>query len=332
MPESTPTEPPPSPPPPSSAKTPRLGLAIGALLILLLLTLGWVWLSGQGTPDGAGDAFDAALPTPGTAAGAMDPAAISGTPPATPGVEEYQEPALPTTAAGSTPEQLKVKVLSKHPHDPSAFTQGLLLKDGELYESTGLEGRSSLRRVDPATGEVRQQIEVPAEFFAEGLARVEDRLLQLTWQDGVAFEYDQESFEKQGEFKYDTEGWGLCYDGQRLVMSDGTSTLFFRDPDTFERIGEVPVTLAGAPQAMLNELECVGNQVYANVWQTDTIVRIDPSTGAVGAVIDASGLLTPEERSRADVLNGIAWDPARGTYIITGKLWPWLYEVQFEPK
>lgn len=323
---------PPNPSSPSTSGPPRRSLAIGVLIVLVLLALGWVWLSGQRPPDALSDPpFDAALTTPGTDVGSPE-LAIPGVPVGTPGFEEFHGPELPTVAVGTAPEQLKVKVLYKHPHDPAAFTQGLLSKDGELYESTGLEGRSSLRRVDPATGAVRQQIEVPAEYFAEGLARVGDRLIQLTWQDGAAFEYDRETFEKQGEFKYDTEGWGLCYDGQRLVMSDGSSTLFFRDPDTFELIGQVPVTLAGAPQAMLNELECVGNQVYANVWQTDTIVRIDPSTGAVGAVVDASGLLTPEERAQADVLNGIAWDPALGTFIIAGKLWPWLYEVQFEPK
>jgi len=310
-------------------------VVIVALLVLLAVVAGLVWLTGQGDPSAAEQ------PSPATSSGPEATAAvavgspdlaIAGVPPGTPAFEEFHGPVLPTVAAGSAPEQLKVKVFVKHPHDPTAFTQGLLFKDGELYESTGLNGQSSLRRVDPRSGEVRQEIDVPAEYFAEGLARVGERLIQLTWQNEVAFEYDRETFEKQGEFAYDTEGWGLCFDGARLVMSDGSSTLFFRDPETFALVGQVPVTLAGKPQAQLNELECVGNQVYANVWQTDTIVRIDPGTGAVGAVIDASGLLTFEEQARADVLNGIAWDPALETFLITGKLWPWLYEVQFEPQ
>ncbi len=318
MPESNASPPPADPP--VSARPRRTGLAIAALVGLVVLVAGLAGCTGRDRPGDGG-------------AGSGTEQAAELNPVATPDFSEHDGPELPTTAAGSAPEQLKLKVLAKHPHDPTAFTQGLFLHDGELYESTGINGQSSLRRVDPRTGEVRQKIDVPADFFAEGLARVDDRLIQLTWQNHKVFEYDRASFEKTGEHTNETEGWGLCYDGERLVMSDGSSTLFFRDPDTFAPIGQVPVTLAGQPQDMLNELECVGNQVYANVWQTDTIVRIDPGTGAIGAVIDAAGLLTPDERSAgADVLNGIAWDPALETFIITGKLWPWIYEVQLEPK
>jgi len=270
--------------------------------------LAWVWL-GRPPSSGGEDRAPAAAP------GARN---------------EYEGPDLPAVAVGATPEALRVAVVGTRPHDPAAFTQGLLLYGGELYESTGLSGESTLRRVDPRTGEVRGRVDVPPEFFAEGLARAGDRLVQLTWREGRAFEYDRVTLAKLREFTYDTEGWGLCYDGRRLVMSDGTANLYFRDPATFALLGRVPVTLAGRPQDQVNELECVGNQVYANIWQTDTIVRIDPATGAVGAVVDAAGLLTPEERAAADVLNGIAWDPAAGTFLITGKRWPKLFEVRFE--
>lgn len=237
----------------------------------------------------------------------------------------------PTVPVGATPVPLRVEVIRSFPHDPTAFTQGLFLDEGMLFESTGLHGASSLRRVDPETGELLQQVAVDPEYFAEGLARAGDRLIQLTWQNGVALVYDRESFEPVGRFDYDTEGWGLCHDGRRLVMSDGTPRLYFRDPETFELLGELPVSQAGAPVANLNELECVGNRVLANVWQTDRIVSIDPATGAVEATIDASGLLGEAERAGADVLNGIAFDPASGHYLITGKLWPKLFEVRFVP-
>jgi len=228
------------------------------------------------------------------------------------------------------PARLRARVLSTRPHDRSAFTQGLLLYNGELYESTGEYGQSTLRRVDPRTGEVRQRVDVPSIYFAEGLARVGDKLIQLTWRENAAFEYDRATFTKLGQFEYDTEGWGLCYDGAELAMSDGTSTLQFRDPETFDLTGQVEVTRAGQLQANLNELECVGGEVYANIWTTDEIVRIDPITGVVTAVVDASGLLTDEDRRvKVDVLNGIAWDEAAGTFLITGKWWPKLFEVRF---
>lgn len=232
------------------------------------------------------------------------------------------------------PERLKVKVLSVRPHDPEAYTQGLLLHEKRLYESTGLVRQSSLREVDPATGKVRRRIEVPEPYFAEGLALVGDRLIQLTWQHQRAFVYRLSDFGSGGaDLRYDGEGWGLCWDGTRLVMSNGSDRLTFRDPKTFAFLGDVQVTRAdrpGQPVSDLNELECVDGQVYANVWQTDEILRIDPRDGRVTAVIDVSGLLTPEERRTAEVLNGIAWDPDHQTFLITGKLWPKLFEVTFE--
>lgn len=228
------------------------------------------------------------------------------------------------------PEQRRVTVLSSRPHDRRAYTQGLILVDGELYESTGDFGRSSLRRVDPHTGEVRQRVNLPSQIFAEGLALVGDELIQLTWQNRVAFVYDRATFREVRQHAYATDGWGLCYDGRRLLMTDGTSTLYFRDPATFEEVGRVDITLRGWPLREVNELECVGDTVYGNVFQTDTIVEIDPRTGVVVAEIDAAGLLSPEEQIGAYVLNGIAWDPDTGHFLITGKDWPRLFEVTFD--
>ncbi len=230
------------------------------------------------------------------------------------------------------PEALRVRVVERRPHDTSAFTQGLLWHDGELYESTGLEGESTVRRVDLASGEVRQRIDLDEAYFAEGLALVGDRLFQITWQDGKAFVYDRRSFEKVAEHAYEGEGWGLCWNGTDLVMSDGSDRLFFRDPETFAVRRTVRVTKVGRPLRYLNELECVDGKVWANVWQRDEIVRIDPTTGVVEATVDASGLLTPQERRRTDVLNGIAWIPERRRFVITGKLWPWTFEVELEPR
>ncbi len=234
--------------------------------------------------------------------------------------------------AGARPaERLVVKVLSTRPHDPAAYTQGLVWDHGRLYESTGLYGQSTLREVDPATGEVKRRLAVPAGFFAEGLAQVGQRLIQLTWKEHVAFLYDVKAFERVGEVKYDGEGWGLCYDGRRLVMSDGSDRLSFRDPKTFALQGGVDVRLDGRPRRMLNELECVDGAVWSNVWMTDQILRINPANGQVTAVVDAAGLLEAADMEHADVLNGIAWDPVKKTFLITGKLWPKMFEVVFVP-
>jgi glutamine cyclotransferase len=229
------------------------------------------------------------------------------------------------------PASLKVQVIRSYPHDRNAFTQGLVWRDGVLYESTGLVGRSSLRKVDLATGAVTQQSTVPAPYFAEGIADVGNRLFQLTWQHGRVFVYDRSTFNRVGEFGYEGEGWGLCHDGRSLVMSNGSDTLTERDPQTFALRRTIKVTQAGRPLDRLNELECVDGQIYANVWTTETIVRIDPKTGRVTARIDASGLLQPAERLGIDVMNGIAYDPADKTFLITGKLWPRLFRVRFVP-
>jgi glutaminyl-peptide cyclotransferase len=235
-------------------------------------------------------------------------------------------------------ERLKVEVLSTRPHDRNAFTQGLFLLEGALYESTGLYGRSSIRQVDPQTGTVLRQADLAPQYFGEGMTNVGEQLVQITWQEGFAPKYDLRTFDPQGSFTYGGEGWGICYDGAQLVMSDGSSNLYFRNPDSFDVIGQVAVTLDGRPVSQLNELECVGDQVYANVWQTENIVRIDKQTGRVTALINAAGLLTPEDMAtrndvsaRPDVLNGIAYDADTDTFLITGKLWPKLFQVRFVP-
>ena len=236
---------------------------------------------------------------------------------------------LSVTSAVNAVERLRPEVVATYPHDPSAFTQGLLITDNVLLESTGEYGQSSLRRVDRDTGDVVQRVDVSPDLFAEGLAQVNDRLIQLTWQAGVAIAYDAETFAVLERFSYENEGWGLCFDGERLIMSDGSSQLFFRNPTTFAELGRVDVTLDGSPVENLNELECVNGSVYANVWQTDQIVVIDPATGRVSADIDASGLIDRRALPNADVLNGIAHDQASGRFYITGKLWPSLFEVRW---
>lgn len=246
--------------------------------------------------------------------------------------------ALPGGAATPMPAPvldgaLRVEVLATYPHDPGAFTQGLELHDGLLYEGTGLYGESDVRVVDVETGEVRQLVDLPETAFGEGLTIVDDQIWQLTWQEGYAFRRDRDTLAELGQVPYQGEGWGVCHDpgDDRLVMSNGTAQLTFRDPENFEVLGTVDVTRDGAPLVRINELECVDGQVWANVWLTDEIVRIDPDTGLVDAVVDASGLLSESEQAVADVLNGIAAVPYSDTFLITGKLWPKLFKVRFVP-
>jgi glutaminyl-peptide cyclotransferase len=243
------------------------------------------------------------------------------------------------TPADTTPEALRVKVLRSFPHDPAAFTQGLELDGARLIESTGLHGRSSLREVVPSTGTVLRRHDLPSRLFGEGVTVAGDRIVQLTWREGIGLVYERETFRPLRTFPYAGEGWGICFDGRHLVTSDGSAVLTFRDPSSYRAVRRVTVTAGGSARAraglpqgpveLLNELECVGRSVYANVWHTDLIVRIDPATGQVRAVIDASGLLVPSVAERADVLNGIAYDRKRRTFLLTGKLWPRLFEVRF---
>jgi glutaminyl-peptide cyclotransferase len=232
--------------------------------------------------------------------------------------------------APGTISHLRVEVLEERPHSPDAYTQGLVLDDdGRLFESTGLEGRSSVRELNAVTGDVLRRTDLDPDLFGEGLALVDDRLIQLTWMDGRALVYDVGTLEVVDEFAYDGEGWGLCYDGERLVMSDGSNTLTFRDPETFEVQGTVPVTAAGEPVERLNELECVDGHVWANVYKTDLIVEIDTTSGEVVSSVDAAGLLPEHDADGADVLNGIAYDAVNEQFLITGKLWPTLFAVRF---
>ena len=242
-----------------------------------------------------------------------------------------QPPPPSTVEPAASPVALQISVLEERDHDPKAFTQGLEFDDGRLYESRGRNGESGISEIDPRDGSVLRWTPRAEEYFCEGGSGVGDYLIQLTWLAGKAFVYDIESFEVTGSFDYEGQGWGLCFDGVRLVMSDGSSSLTMRDPETFTVVDSVPVRLDGSSVASLNELECVNGKVYANIWQTETIVEINPSTGDVTAVIDASGLLDDANRAGADVLNGIAYDEASGAFLLTGKLWPSMFVVDFEP-
>ena len=224
------------------------------------------------------------------------------------------------------------RIVNSFPHDPQAFTQGLIAEGNTLYESTGLTGRSSLREVDLVTGNVKRLQPVDPLFFAEGLARIDERLFQLTWQNHVGYVYDRATFALQRTWHYPGEGWGLTYDGAHLVMSDGTPIIRFLDPESLASVREIAVTYFGQPQAMLNELEMIEGVLYANIWQTDRIVQIDPRDGRIIGVIDLSGLLGPEDRiAPVDVLNGVAYDNAGKRLFVTGKLWPKLFEIELLP-
>ena len=247
----------------------------------------------------------------------------------------------PAAQAPTLPTEIPIysyQIVNTYPHDPGAFTQGLVFIDSILYEGTGpINGRSgpgsSIRKVDLTTGEVLQLHLVEAEIFGEGIAVFLNRLIQLTWKSGTGFTYNLESFEPLSTFNYATEGWGLTCDGQRLIMSDGTATLYFRDPFTFEETRRVTVTAAGRDIRKLNELEWVEGEVYANIWGTHTIARIDPATGRVVGWIDGTGMLSDEDRDgrRVDVFNGIAYDTQTKRLFVTGKWWPKLYEIKLVP-
>lgn len=238
---------------------------------------------------------------------------------------------LPLLGAPSPPDNpvaLRLEVVAIHPHDPRAFTQGLVWSKGRLFESTGLVGASSLREVDLESGTVLRQVDLEFPLFGEGLALVGDELIQLTWQDQRVLRWRVADFAPSGENRFEGEGWGLCFDGTSLISSDGTNRLALRDPETFAVKRSVAVTDRGRPLHSLNELECVDGSVWANVYGTERIVRIDPRSGRVTGEVDASGLLRRGEATKADVLNGIAWVPERGTFLLTGKLWPSMFEVR----
>jgi glutamine cyclotransferase len=219
------------------------------------------------------------------------------------------------------------EVVNVFPHDREAFTQGLLYRDGALFESTGLNGRSTLRKVRLETGQVLQQTKVDNRYFAEGLTDWGSRLVQLTWNTNVGFVYDLATFKALRSFSYMGEGWGLAHDQRRLIMSDGSPTLRFLDPDTFQVTGRVVVKDGDMPIEDLNELEFVEGEIYANVWTTDRIAMIAPATGQVAGWIDLAGLMPRGSTTGDAVLNGIAYDAARKRLFVTGKLWPRLFEI-----
>jgi glutamine cyclotransferase len=258
-----------------------------------------------------------------TGAGGGDPSPDAVTPIAGPTTDVAQETVTPIYT---------YRVVNVYPHDPKGFTQGLAFDEGVLYEGTGLLARSSLRRVELETGQVLQLQALPAHLFGEGVTVFGDRIIQLTWKSHVGLVYDKETFERQRDFAYPTEGWGLTHDGMRLIISDGSSTLHFLDPETLEEIGQIDVHYDGVPVTRLNELEYVQGEVFANVWKTDLVARIDPETGQVVGWIELVGLLSPEDHDGPiGVLNGIAYDPEDDRLFVTGKLWSKLFEIKLVP-
>jgi glutaminyl-peptide cyclotransferase len=218
-------------------------------------------------------------------------------------------------------------VLATLPHDPTSFTEGLQRDGTTLWEGTGLAGLSELRELDPTTGALVRSAPLPGKLWGEGVAVTGDTIWQLTYQDGVALQWDKATLKVKKQVALTGEGWGLCYDGNRLVQSDGSATLRFRNPTTFAQTGALTVTLDGKPVPQLNELECAGGQVWANVWPTTQIVRINPASGRVTATVDGAGLLTPEQAQGTDVMNGITW-LGGDDYLLTGKYWPVMLRVR----
>lgn len=223
----------------------------------------------------------------------------------------------------------KVKVINSYPHDYEAFTEGLLFRDGFLYESTGINGKSGIRRVELETGKVLKKQDLPAQYFGEGLTEWGKTLVQLTWRSGRGFVYNLEDFKVEREFTYSGEGWGITQDGKNIIMSDGTNRLTFLDPDTFTKEKAIEVTAAGKPLKELNELEYVKGEILANIWQRDVVARISPETGKVTGWIDMTELRDRiPAGTRAEVLNGIAYDADRDRLFVTGKYWPRLFQVE----
>jgi glutaminyl-peptide cyclotransferase len=221
------------------------------------------------------------------------------------------------------------RVINAYPHDGNAFTEGLVFDNGILYEGTGRYGSSFLRKVDLMTGAVQQSQNLASQYFGEGITVFKQNIIQLTWKSNLGFVYDKDSFDIIRQFSYPTEGWGITQDGERLIMSDGTSTLHFLNPDTFSPVGAVKVEDGDVPVTQLNELEYIQGTVYANIWQSDKIVMINPENGKVTGWIDLKGLLQARNYAgKADVLNGIAYDSRSDRLFVTGKLWPYLFEIQ----
>jgi glutaminyl-peptide cyclotransferase len=239
-------------------------------------------------------------------------------------------PGVPSS--GATPiRNYTYEVVNTYPHDANAYTQGLMIEGEKIFEGTGLRGRSSLRKVDLQTGSVEQVHHLSSSIFGEGIVVYDNKILQLSWTSRLGFIYDKNTFEQLRSVTYPTEGWGITYDGTRFIMSDGTANLYFRDKVTFAEVGRVTVRDGNGTVTRLNELEYIQGEVYANVWQTDRIARINPANGQVVGWIDLTGLLSPEDHSSSvDVLNGIAFDPVKSRLFVTGKLWPKLFEIKLK--
>ena len=224
------------------------------------------------------------------------------------------------------------EIVNTYPHNPGNFTEGLVYENGLLYESTGLKGRSSLQKVNLETGKALKTLSLPEQYFGEGIAICGDRIVQLTYDTNLGFVYDKENFTLIRDFKYSTEGWGLTFDGKHLIMSNGTSTLRLLDPVTLTETGTIQVTDDNRLIENLNELEFIRGEIFANVWLTEKIVRINPQTGKVTGWIDLGGILSPESATRpVDVLNGIAYDSEKDRLFVTGKYWPSLFEIKLVP-
>ena len=276
-------------------------MAVGAALTLSAAAFSW---------QSAAVADSHARPTGPTAAATQPQAADPATPP-------------PVVAA---------RMLARYPHDPAAFTQGLFFSGGKLFETTGLEGRSTLREVDLATGKVKRQVALPPTVFGEGSTDWGSEIVSITWRGGVGYRWDRATFRKRGEFRYPGEGWGLAQDGRRLILSDGTPVLRFVDPKTFAETGRVTVTFSGQPLADLNELEWVDGSLWANVWHQDALVRIDPTTGRVTQVLDLAPIVAEVQVSDPEAVpNGIAWNARTRRLYITGKNWPALFQIELPP-
>jgi glutamine cyclotransferase len=253
--------------------------------------------------------------------------------PATPAQPPQPQPQAPAAQAATEPQIYDARIVHTYPHDTTAFTEGLFYLNGQLYESTGLSGQSTIRRVRLEDGRVLQSVTLPAGPFGEGIVNVGDQIVSLTWQGGTGYRWDRRSLRRLGEWHYPGEGWALTRNATEIVMSDGTPQLRFLDPATLAERRRLNVTIRGAPLERLNELEWVDNAILANVWLTGVIVRIDPASGRVTGVVDLSALAAENARTDPDnVLNGIAWDAAHRRLFITGKNWPHLYEIALVPR
>jgi glutamine cyclotransferase len=290
----------------------------GAAIILIGAAAAMIFLPGTGQPA----AITPSRPTV---------TAATATPTPTPAVSPI---ATPESRPVVTPVVYTYTVVNTYPHDPAAFTQGLIYLDDIFYEGTGRHAQSTLRQVAVESGRVLKSKSLPDDQFGEGITVWGDRLFQLTWKNQVGYIYHKDTFERLGTFTYPTEGWGITHDGEKLIMSDGSDTLYFWNPDTLAEVGRVRVYDANGPVARLNELEYIDGEVWANIWQTDRIARIDPATGQVRGWVDLSNLLPPEDRrgdKPVDVLNGIAYDAKTGRLFVTGKLWPKVFEIEVQP-